>query len=183
MKKMIKDMARGALAELNINKPVFPRALVNINDLPVQTGDEMMRNPDVRMTSLVFHIKYSPKPFKAKDKPYVLVADIMQMRKVRFKNWEELVEYSQKDKDVAWIFRNAEISEEHLEIARKHIDLVIPVFVDVVKYVHKIKEKLPEELKNDKDYSIFRTKEQNEIEQNRYKFYLETKKKGASKLV
>jgi hypothetical protein len=84
---------------------------------------------------------------------------------------------------VDWIFRNTLIQEEILKIAKENIDFPVPIAFDVVAYQNKIKSLIEKEYDGIEQFSVFRTPHENETEWARYKFYLETKKKGASKLV
>lgn len=180
---MIKDMARGALAESTFQKSIFTRAKVNIYDIKLKNGDEPSTNPHIKLTNMNYYVKYSPKPFKAKGKPFILVSDILKNGRMRFSGWEVLEHMSKTDPEIQWLFRNTPLCKEHLIVAGENIDMVIPFSLNIPEYEKKIRAQFAEEEKSYKYFSVFRTPQENETERLRYNMYLETKKKGASKLV
>lgn len=184
--RMINDVAKGVMAESMAKRTIFTRGRIHLNDLPITTEEIYPENPNIRLTNFYYYIKYAPKPIGAKgmENPFVIVADILlPVGKLRFANWEDLNKKREENLALDWIFRNTYIKEEVLEIARENIDLPIQCGFDVVAYQHKIKDIAAKQYDGIEKFSIFRTPLENAIEWERYKFYLETKKKGASKLV
>lgn len=183
---MINDVARGVMAESMVKRTIFTRGRVDLNDLPITTEEMYPQNPNIRLTNFNYYIKYAPKPFgpKGRGNPFVIIADILlPTGKLRFANWEDLNEKRKTNLALDWIFRNTYIKEEILDIARENIDFPVQCGFDVVAYQHKIKNLAEKQYDEVKMFSIFRTPQENEIEWTRYKYYLEKRKKGASKLV
>lgn len=183
--RMINDVARGVMAESMAKRTLFTQARVDLNDLPITSEEMYPQNPNIRLTSFRYYIKYAPKPIGPKGmiNQYILVADILPVGKLRFANWKDLNKKREEYLAVDWIFRNTLIQEEILKIAKENIDFPVPIAFDVVAYQNKIKSLIKKEYDGIEQFSVFRTPHENETEWARYKFYLETKKKGASKLV
>lgn len=180
---MIKDLARDAMAESTAKSPILTRAIISFNYNIIRPGENPLNNPDLRYTSFEYHIKYCPKLFHDKKRHFVINADIFSRGRLRFADYQDLLEQRKKNPALNWMLGFVDFSPEIIQLAKDHVDLPIKLKVDMVELKNKIVSKYIKEYGSLPDSSIFRDPVINKMETERFKSYLESKKKGASKVV
>ena len=154
---MIGDLGNRAIIENPGSLNLFPRARININSVPVKSGDNTMDNRDIKSTDLLYTIKYKPYHSGKKAKvPFCINVDFFESSNFRFADYDDLMQKAENDKSLKWVVENCDITPELLELAKTNIMLGIPIPFDVVKYSKKIGSPL------------LRTPEMNELQQARF---------------
>lgn len=175
---MIKDLARGVIAESTAKRPIFTRAIINLYDNFITDKDYPETNRDFRYTNSVYHVKYSPKEYKAKGKPFIVVSDILEIGRLRVKDFSELKKKAEEIPAVAWLFRNTDLCETHFEIAEQNTDMPVIITFNIVKYYNMLVKKIVKETGKEPEGSVFRTPLQNIIEKERFDTFVKNHKRG-----
>lgn len=170
---MIGDLGQQVRAEIATQSRDFrvqTRALINLDNLPLNESESPLNNPNLRYTDFGCWLKYSPTiSTKYRDKPFVLICDLFVGGKIRFKNIPALHVLRKECKELNWVMKNYRINSLIVGIAKMNIDMRVPLPFSIDNYANLI---LSQE--NNKDYNpIFRTYTVAEVEKYRKKKWLE----------
>lgn len=182
---MLGDLEKAALAESSMHKSLTPRALVNLNNIPLKEGDIPYDNfGDLKYTNFDYYIKYRPRPEKQyQGRPFFIVADILPSQKLRFHNWESLLNLAKKNKHLQWILDNTNLCKETIDLAAQNLNLPIRLNFDQLKHSNMLKQQIFEQTGEMPMYSMYREPNEAKADRMRYETWLETHKKGSGEQV
>ena len=181
---MIKDLARDAMAESTAKSPIFVRTSISFDYKSIKPGENPLNNPDLKFTNFEYHIKYIPKKHYTERKPFILLADVFPRGRIRFVDYQDLLEQRKNNPALNWMFGFVDFNPEIIELAREHVDLRIKLKVDMLELRNKIVYNHIKEYGKAPENGIFRDPILNKIETERFNEAFKTrKKKGASKVV
>ena len=167
---MIGDLSVKALAENSQRDSIQKRALINLNSEPLKDGDFPTAQGDLRLTDLMYYVKYLPSQLKQYyTRPFIIVGDLFPGRKIRTTSYDYTKLIANDSKVVKWIIENSDLSQAHFDEARANIQMAIPFYVDPVKYAKKLREKKGEP---DSKYSMFREPIVAKADRMRYEKFL-----------
>ena len=165
---MIGDTAKAAL-NLPDSMPTF-RALIRLDNKPLEPGDTPQTNPLVRFTNFSYYVRFLPSSKEqAKGKPFLLVSDLLPKNKIRFRTIMQL--YKIELPEVKWLLQNCNISSKLLGIAANNIRMPVYLAFDIVKYNDKLRKQLSKEERKQR-FSLFRPKEIAIAERQEFEAYL-----------
>ena len=163
-------MRQNAVIASKAKRALYIHALINLNSRPILRDDLLDHNPDVRLSNLLFYVKYKPvikykriagtsgTPYYGDTtRPYLLTSDFLSNTSLRFRNFSELKKIAEENKEVAFILKYTNLDKKLLEIARVNMDVAINVTFNYVKYDKVIKEQVineyfPDNIEMKKDY-------------------------------
>jgi hypothetical protein len=175
---MLGDMGKKVVTEHKGRSPFFPRICINLNALPLGEYETPFTNRDLRFTQLRDYFKYVPATtHKAKDKPFMLITDLIPNGKIRFGTWEELISNKQFEKEIAWLLKFSDMRPELLEIAEQNMQVAIYIYTDVYKYDKYLKDMVEKETGVRPNYSMLKAKALNEADVLRFEEWMKNKNK------
>lgn len=179
---MIGDLSRDAIAEEKTYLSFAPRAMVNINNIPLKEGDcPTSTYDDIQYTNFEYYVKFKPRAEQRfEGQNFIIVADILPSKKLRFKNWEYLLSLTKKNKHLKWLIENTDICKEKIDLAFENLDLSIRINFDQVKHSNMLKQQIFEQTGEWPKYSMYREATIAKADRKRYEAWLEKRKKGAS---
>lgn len=160
---MIGDKARELIMEHDSGRSLNPRILLNLDIQFPKPGDNPIENRRFFYTNGFYVLKYIPvRRNLSKRKDFLLMGDIIDNRKLRVADYEELKEIAKKNERINFLLKWSNISETTFKIAKEHFNLAIPFAFNVIKYYNYIYKDEKKEKK-----SVFREPGLNESEKNR----------------
>ena len=168
---MIGDLSSMALAENSQRIPFQKRAIIHLNGDPLKENDGPGPHTDCRYTDFMYYLKYMPSQLpQYKDRPFVIVSDLFGNGKFRTGNYEFTKNFGgRQSEEVKWIVEHTNLCQELFDIAFQNIQMAIPINVDVIGLVKKLREKKGEP---DSKYSMLKDPIIAKAERLRYEQFL-----------
>ena len=181
---MLGDRARQINTDVtilnSINKSLQARSLINLNSIPLRETDlTPASDPDLRFTDFFYSLKYKPSYKNSRqDQPFLIYSDLIVERKkyVRFGTIKELEERAKTDKEIAFILKWCDLTEERLEQARSCIQLDLPLPFDILVYEKYLKDIVEKETGVRPEGTMLRPQTVEECERVRVQVYVNGKK-------
>ena len=181
---MLGDRAREINTDVtilnSINKSLQARLMINLNSIPLkETEISPANNPDLRYTDFRYELRYKPsyKDYK-KDIPFLIHSDLFISRKkyIRFGTVKELEERAKTDKEIAFILKWCDLTEERLTQARNCVQMDFPLPINTVKLEEYLKDIVEKETGIRPEGTMFKPQEIERSENTRIQVYVNGKK-------
>lgn len=136
---MLGDLGKEIIIEQAIRKPIQTRMMCSVHNVQCAQNTDVATDEGFFLTNGLFVLKYEPTPaYKYKKFDFVLRADFLYLGKMRLASWRQLNECAKVYPEMAWLLKWTDISERTFEIAKKNINLGIPVCFDAVAYADAV---------------------------------------------
>ena len=158
---MLGDKNRLILAENSLKIRIVAYACLNINSVPLKSGETPTTNCDLRYTRMETYIVCKPFAFKKyRGRDFFIRSDMFtQYERYRFRDMEDLIEQSKEVKELEFLLQWSNLTEEHIAVARELKQVQIPIAFDIVRYKKHLQDMIEAETGERPETGLFYEKE------------------------